>query len=146
MPRFGTILPDSLFSDKHSILAGVLDHYRSGDMTIAQTARPSIPVPKEIASLVSVIRETFHPTEIWLFGSRAKGTARSDSDWDLLAVLDDNASADLSDPILAWSISRQSGVPSTVLTASWRDLEEIWGLPNTLGYDLSREGVRLLVS
>ncbi len=95
--------------------------------------------------MVSVMRETFHPTEIWLFGSRAKGTARSDSDWDLLAVLDDNAGADLSDPILAWNVSRESGVPSTILTTSWRDLEEIWGLPNTLGYDLSREGVRLLV-
>jgi uncharacterized protein len=114
-------------------------------MTLTQTARPSIPVPPEIASLVSTMRETFHPTEIWLFGSRAKGTARSDSDWDLLAVLDDNARADLSDPVLAWSISRESNIPSTVLTTRRADLEEIWGLPNTLGYDLSREGVRLLV-
>ena len=114
-------------------------------MTIAQTLRPGIPVPEEIVALVSTMCETFHPAEIWLFGSRARGTARSDSDWDLLAVLDDNAAAELSDPVLAWRISRESNIPSTVLTTRRRDLEEIWGLPNTLGYDLSREGVRLLV-
>ncbi|MBL9103267.1 MAG: nucleotidyltransferase domain-containing protein [Myxococcales bacterium] len=35
------------------------------------------------------IVEELHPQEIWLFGSRARGTARDDSDWDLLVVLPD---------------------------------------------------------
>lgn len=92
-----------------------------------------------------MVRERLRPSEIWLFGSRARGTAGRDSDWDLLAVLDDNAAAELSDPVLAWRISRESNVRSTVLTTRRSDLEEIWGLPNTLGYDLAREGVRLIV-
>jgi uncharacterized protein len=114
-------------------------------MTIAQNARPAIAVPDEIGVLVSMVRERLRPSEIWLFGSRARGTAGRDSDWDLLAVLDDNAAAELSDPVLAWRISRESNVRSTVLTTRRSDLEEIWGLPNTLGYDLAREGVRLIV-
>jgi hypothetical protein len=114
-------------------------------MTIAQDARPAIAVPDEIGALVLAVRETLHPSEIWLFGSRARGTAGMDSDWDLLAVLDDDAAAELSDPVLAWRISRESNVPSTLLTTRRSDLEQIWGLPNTLGYDLSREGVRLIV-
>ena len=114
-------------------------------MTIAQTARPAIAVPDEIGTLVSALRDTLHASEIWLFGSRARGTATRNSDWDLLAVLDDDAAPELSDPVLAWRISRESKVPSTVLTARRSDLEKIWGLPNTVGYDLAREGVRLIV-
>ena len=99
----------------------------------------------EISALVAAMCKSLHPAEIWLFGSRARGTAGPDSDWDLLAVLDNNAAAELSDPVLAWRISRESDVPSTILTTRRDDLEKIWGLPNTLGYDLSREGVRLIV-
>ena len=135
---------DSLFLGKYCIIAAI-DWSRDADMTIAQDARPAIAVPAEIGALVSVVRETLRPSEIWLFGSRARGTARLDSDWDLLAVLDDDAAAELSDPVLAWRISRESNVPSTLLTTRRSDLEEMWGLPNTLGYDLSREGVRLIV-
>jgi predicted nucleotidyltransferase len=112
---------------------------------MTMTSRPAIAVPEEISALVAAMCKSLHPAEIWLFGSRARGTARPDSDWDLLAVLDNNAAAELSDPVLAWRISRESNVPSTILTARRDDLEKIWGLPNTLGYDLSREGVRLIV-
>lgn len=94
---------------------------------------------------MSIVREKLHPSEIWLFGSRARGTASRNSDWDLLAVLDDDAAPELSDPVLAWHIARESSIPSTVLTARRSDLAEIWGLPNTIGYDLAREGVRLRV-
>lgn len=114
-------------------------------MTSTQSNRPAIGVPDEIGVLVSMLRDVLHPTEIWLFGSRARGTARGDSDWDILAVLDDDAAPELSDPVLAWRISRESKVPSTVLTTRRSDLQQIWGLPNTLGYDLAREGVRLIV-
>ena len=114
-------------------------------MANPQSSRPAIGVPDEIGVLVSMLRDVLRPSEIWLFGSRARGTADRDSDWDILAVLDDNAAAELSDPILAWRISRESKVPSTVLTTRHSDLQQIWGLPNTLGYDLAREGVRLIV-
>jgi predicted nucleotidyltransferase len=32
-----------------------------------------------------------HPEQVWLFGSRARGEARVDSDWDFMAVLPDGA-------------------------------------------------------
>jgi uncharacterized protein len=115
------------------------------NMTIAPNARPAIAVPDEIGVLVSALCEKLHPSEIWLFGSRARGTATRDSDWDLLAVLDDDAAPELSDPVLAWTISRESNIPSTILTTRRTDLARIWGLPNTVGYDLAREGVRLIV-
>lgn len=114
-------------------------------MTNSQSSRPAIPVPEEIGKLVSSLHAALRPAEIWLFGSRARGAAQQDSDWDILAVLDDDAAAELSDPVLAWRICRESKIPSTVLTTKRSDLQQIWGLPNTLGYDLSREGVRLII-
>jgi len=51
--------------------------------------------PRLDASLPGGVLETIvrvaRPEEIWLFGSRARGTARSASDWDLLVVLPDDA-------------------------------------------------------
>ncbi|HMG23031.1 MAG TPA: nucleotidyltransferase domain-containing protein [Kofleriaceae bacterium] len=37
------------------------------------------------------IIEVMRPEEVWLFGSRARGTAGPDSDWDLLLVVPDTA-------------------------------------------------------
>jgi hypothetical protein len=106
--------------------------------------RPTTTTPPEIAAFVLRIRETMAPTEIWLFGSRARGDFSSDSDWDLLAVLPDTAAAELFDPLTAWWVARTSSVPVTLLATKSSDLFQIWGLPNTLGYDLAREGVRLV--
>jgi predicted nucleotidyltransferase len=47
-------------------------------------------VPSE---LLSRVVDYFHPRRIVLFGSRARGEAGSDSDIDLLVILDDDAPA-----------------------------------------------------
>jgi predicted nucleotidyltransferase len=43
--------------------------------------------PQMIARIVEVL----HPVQVWLFGSRARGEARADSDWDFMAILSDDA-------------------------------------------------------
>ncbi|KMO29204.1 hypothetical protein VQ02_30235 [Methylobacterium variabile] len=85
------------------------------------------------------------PLDIWLFGSRARGQARADSDWDLLVVLPDDVDDALLDPAFGWRLQRDSGVRADVLTATQGDLGAVWGVPNTIGYVLSRDGVRLNV-
>lgn len=42
-----------------------------------------------IKALIALILRHCKPVSVWLFGSRAKGQAREDSDWDLLVVLPD---------------------------------------------------------
>ncbi len=49
-----------------------------------------VEVPPEL--LEGVIRH-LDPVEVWLFGSRARGDARPDSDWDLYVVVDDGTEA-----------------------------------------------------
>ena len=45
------------------------------------------------AELLAAVVERFDPIEVILFGSRARGDAGPDSDWDLLVVVDDKAAA-----------------------------------------------------
>lgn len=109
-------------------------------------SRPSQAIPRELLALMADAQDTLGPVELWLFGSRARGDAKPDSDWDLLAVLPDDASDALVDPLLAWQLRYRHTTPITLLTARRGELEAIWGLPNTLDYDLAKEGVRLVVS
>lgn len=105
--------------------------------------RPIIKPPPALRRLLAAVQERIQPVEIWLFGSRARGDYRPDSDWDLLAVVSNDAPVNVDDPILPWRVARSSGVPSTLLLARKSDLDSIWGHVNTLGYDLAREGVRI---
>ncbi|MDP2275923.1 MAG: nucleotidyltransferase domain-containing protein [Archangium sp.] len=66
-------------------------------MTTAIAASPSVP-----EDFLKRIVDELHPLEIWLFGSRARGTARPESDWDLLAVLPDTASSEDLDLVPLW--------------------------------------------
>lgn len=108
-------------------------------------SRPVRTAPPELRPLLTRMREVLSPTQIWLFGSRARGDHRPDSDWDLLAVLADDAPEDLVSPMVNWEISRQTEIATTLLSTTESELKSIWGLPNTLGYDLAREGIRLVV-
>ena len=49
--------------------------------TTTGVERPSVP-PQLIARIADVL----HPEQVWLFGSRARGDARVDSDWDFMAI------------------------------------------------------------
>jgi predicted nucleotidyltransferase len=53
--------------------------------------------------------------EIWLFGSRAEGRARPDSDYDLLAILPNEASDEDLDPVSAWMLVRRLGIAVDVV-------------------------------
>jgi predicted nucleotidyltransferase len=50
---------------------------------------------EKFEKLLQVLKAHFHPTKIFLFGSRAKGSARADSDYDLLLVVEDSRSSRL---------------------------------------------------
>lgn len=41
--------------------------------------------------MIARIVDVLHPEQVWLFGSRALGEARADSDWDFMAILTDDA-------------------------------------------------------
>jgi predicted nucleic acid-binding protein/predicted nucleotidyltransferase len=103
--------------------------YRVSDPTLAELLRRLVPA--------------YLPERVYLFGSRARGEAGPDSDYDLLLVVPDDASADRRRSRLAYEVLRGTGVAADVLvcTRSWFDRRE--GLKASLPGTVLREG-RLL--
>jgi uncharacterized protein len=84
----------------------------------------------------------WQPLQIWLFGSRARGEAGPDSDWDLLAIVPDCPEpADFDDPMTVWRVKRQPGVSSDLVVYRESDFEEDRTVPNTLAYAVTLDGV-----
>lgn len=66
-----------------------------------------------LAEIVRRLVQDFHPTRVFLFGSRARGEAREGSDYDLLVVV---ASANIPSYRLAQQAHRHAlrGIPAPV--------------------------------
>jgi uncharacterized protein len=94
--------------------------------------------------LLDRIASRWHPREIWLFGSRARGTSAPGSDWDLLVVVPDDLAADgFDDPMTVWSVKQGTGVRADVLVCRASEFDEDRGTHNTIAYDAAVEGVRI---
>lgn len=95
-----------------------------------------------IEPILARVVDRWHPLQIWLFGSRARGDAAPDSDWDLLAVVQDCPEpADFDDPMTVWRVRRQPGVPSDLVVYRACDFEADRSVPNTLAYATKQDGV-----
>src|SRR5262249_18980034 len=64
------------------------------------------------------------PEEIWLFGSRAEGRARPDSDYDLLLVMPDGSPGDHLDVVSAWTLVQGSDIPADIVPCTRAEFEE----------------------
>ena len=96
-----------------------------------------VPLP-----FIERIVNELHPHEIWLFGSRAKGTARADSDWDMMAVLPDTASDNDLDLFRLWQRIPDLRVKGVELFTITRTEFDRWRRSlGTLSEIVSREGV-----
>ena len=99
----------------------------------------------QIERMVDAIREHISPELILLFGSRATGGAREDSDYDLMVVLRDGSDLerhrrDACDALNA------IGIGADVLVRSVSDYQRRQADPGFLDWLVSREGVLLYSS
>src|SRR5712692_19734 len=86
--------------------------------------------PSELRSLLARIEAVYHPLEVWLFGSRARGETHPQSDWDLMVVVSDDAPDELLDPMLGWDLQRDSGVFADIVCARRTDFASDLGIAN----------------
>ncbi len=93
--------------------------------------------------LLNRVIDAWRPTQIWLFGSRARGDANPTSDWDLLVVVPDDSGDEVFDPLHIWQIRRDAGVRADLVPCRVRDFEEDRSTPNTLAYEASANGILL---
>ncbi|WP_437569525.1 nucleotidyltransferase domain-containing protein [Sorangium sp. So ce542] len=102
------------------------------------------PVTEEVPEpLLFRIVEKMRPVEVWLFGSRARGTARPGSDWDLLVVLPDDAIDDDLDLMHAWQMVRDLRIPTDVYPVRQSEFEEARSHAGTLARTVMHEGRRV---
>lgn len=74
--------------------------------------------------LVRHVVEAMQPLQIWLFGSRAEGRARSTSDYDLLVVMPDGTPDAELDPVRAWRLGWEVRVTADIIPCTRSELEE----------------------
>lgn len=121
-----------------------------------QTPQPTGPTPSTgttaaarsldlgpIRTLLGRIEVQYHPEQIWLLGSRARGDARPESDWDLFVVVPDDTRDDQLDLLFLWRLKRGSGVPADVIACRASEFREACDTVNTLSYAVATEGVRI---
>jgi uncharacterized protein len=97
---------------------------------------------------IKVIRDVLdghgvRPLRFYLFGSRARGDHRPDSDWDIYVVVDrELAPADRR--LMVTEIKRALAmlrIPNDVVLKSAERFEALKDYPGSLVYDVVREGV-----
>ncbi len=93
-----------------------------------------------LREIVRRLADAYHPLRIYLFGSKARGTAGPESDYDLLVVVRDDAPPEQKKSKLAyrtlWGVSKPKDV--LVCTDGWfRSREK---LASTLPATVNREG------
>ncbi len=95
-----------------------------------------------IKALIALILERCKPVSVWLFGSRAKGQARKDSDWDLLVVLpDETPEEEMFNKLPPSQLYRLTKVNADVVYCNDTEFAEATSVPNTLAYEIARTGV-----
>ena len=67
-----------------------------------------------LREIVRRLADAYHPLQIYLFGSKARGTAGPDSDYDILVVVSDDAPPELKRNTLAyqtlWGVRKSKDV------------------------------------
>ena len=76
-----------------------------------------------LAEIVRRLVQAYQPERIYFFGSKARGDAGPDSDYDLMAVVPDDAPPERRKSRMAYEVLRGMGTAKDVLvcTRSWFD-------------------------
>ena len=106
-------------------------------------ASVAIPHVAAIQTLLDRIVAHWRPLQVWLFGSRARGDATPESDWDLFVVVDDSTGDDELDPGVGRRLRRECGVRADVIPWRASEFVEFRHTPNTLAYSVANDGVLL---
>ncbi len=96
-----------------------------------------------LAETVRRLTEAYHPHAIYLFGSKARGDDRAESDYDLLIVVDDNTPPELRRSRRAYETLRGTGIAADVLVCTRSYFDARRHLKASLPGTVLREG-RLL--
>jgi predicted nucleotidyltransferase len=93
-----------------------------------------------LAEMVNRLVAAFHPERIYLFGSRARGEAAHDSDYDLLVVVPNEAETARRKSRLAYQALRGTRVAADVIVRTRDEFDSRLGVIASLPATVAREG------
>lgn len=93
-----------------------------------------------LSEVVRRLIEAFAPQRIYLFGSRARGEAGSESDYDLMLVVRDDTTPERRRSRLAYQVLRGTGVAADVLVWPEDRFTSRLGVVASLPATIAREG------
>jgi uncharacterized protein len=99
-----------------------------------------------LAEIVRRLVDAYHPRSIYLFGSKARGEAGPDSDYDLLVVVSDNAPPERCHSRLAYRVLRGTATAADVIVCTQSHFEARRHLKASLPGTVLREGTLLHVA
>ncbi len=99
-----------------------------------------------LARILRRVVEAYGPQRVYPFGSRARGEAAPDSDYDLMVVVPDDAPSERRRSRLAYQVLRGTGVAADVLVWTHSDFDERVHVVASLPATIVREGRTLYVA
>ena len=114
----------------------------TGKDTVGLAAEPLSRDPV-LGEIVRRLVEAYHPDRIYLFGSKARGEAGPDSDYDLMVVVPDDAPAEQRRSRLAYLALWGTGAAAEILVWTRTQFESRIHVVASLPAAIMREG-RLL--
>lgn len=94
------------------------------------------PIETLLARMINELR----PVEVRLFGSRARGEAGAESDWDLFVVVPDDLAA-VDDLFAGYRLRRETRMRADIILCPLSEFLEDRDTPNTLAYEAAHHGV-----
>ena len=121
-------------------LVGVAYHFS----VATENKKEMRPPEKALRAICEILAQHHIRVEgIILFGSRARGEARPDSDWDLCVLIDRDLRFDQRRQLLT-EIKRELArlrVPNDIVLKSRKQFHRTKTCPGHLSYEIAREGV-----
>lgn len=97
----------------------------------------------KLASLIQMCKEDLRAVQIWLFGSRARGEQHDNSDWDIMAIVEDDTPDEVVNPLNVWRVAKRSGVDTDLIAVRKNEFLDAKDAVTTLSHQVSEEGVLL---
>lgn len=107
------------------------------------TARVEPASDPALAEILRRLVAAYEPELVYLFGSKARGDAGPDSDYDLLVVVPDDASPERQRSRLAYEVLRGTGTAADVLVCTRTYFDSRLHLKASLPATVVREGTPL---
>ena len=101
------------------------------------------PDDASLKKLLDRLVDAYRPEAVYLFGSRATGSPRPDSDYDLLVVVPDDTPAERLNLVAAFEAVRAARVPADVFPCRLSVFEARKTEVGTLPYTAWTEGVQV---